>query len=236
MKLLLTSGGIKNDSIHAALVEMLGKPISESDALCIPTASYGHPSVPPTNAWAFITGAESGAPMTGLGWKSVGLLELTALPSIGKERWVPWIEQSDVLLADGGDALYLCYWMRQSGFADLMPSLVDTVYASVSAGSMVMTPRIGEDFVHWKPPAGSDETLGVVEFSIFHTWTIRICRKTRCRTPNNGRLALAILPTRSTMRPRSRLSTARPRSCPRANGIRCNRRRTRETPSRLLRA
>jgi dipeptidase E len=32
---------------------------------------------------------------------------------------------------------------------------------------MVMTPRIGEDFVQWKPPTGGDETLGVVDFSIF---------------------------------------------------------------------
>jgi dipeptidase E len=31
---------------------------------------------------------------------------------------------------------------------------------------MVMTPRIGEDFVQWRPPTGDDNTLGVVEFSI----------------------------------------------------------------------
>jgi dipeptidase E len=42
MKLLLTSGGISNTSIHNALVELLGKPIVESNALCIPTASYAH--------------------------------------------------------------------------------------------------------------------------------------------------------------------------------------------------
>ncbi len=30
-----------------------------------------------------------------------------------------------------------------------------------------MTPRIGQDFVGWKPPAGSDSTLGFVDFSIF---------------------------------------------------------------------
>jgi len=32
---------------------------------------------------------------------------------------------------------------------------------------MVMTPRTGQDFVQWKPPSGGDETLGVVDFSIF---------------------------------------------------------------------
>ena len=102
-----------------------------------------------------------------LGWKSLGVLELTALPSIDREQWVPWVQETDVLLVDGGDSLYLCHWMRQSGLADLLPSLRETVYVGLSAGSMVMTPRIGEDFVIWKPPTGGDETLGLVDFSIF---------------------------------------------------------------------
>jgi dipeptidase E len=105
--------------------------------------------------------------MCELGWKSLGVLELTALPSIGEERWVPWVREADVLLVNGGDALYLCHWMRQSGLADLLPSLRETVWVGLSAGSMVMTPRIGEDFVEWKPPTGSDSTLGIVDFSIF---------------------------------------------------------------------
>ena len=45
MKLLLTSAGIRNPSIEKALVDLLGKPISEASALCIPTAMYGHPWV-----------------------------------------------------------------------------------------------------------------------------------------------------------------------------------------------
>src|SRR3954463_4618183 len=165
MKLLLTSAGIKNRSIHDALVDLLGKPIADSDALCIPTAGYGHPQGSPGGAWRFISG-QSSTPMCELGWKSLGVLELTALPSIDKERWVPWVRETDVLLVNGGDALYLCYWMRQSGLADLLPSLHEIVWVGLSAGSMVMTPRIGEDFVQWKPPTGGDETLGLVDFSI----------------------------------------------------------------------
>ncbi len=165
MKLLLTSAGIKNASIEDALVDLLGKPIADSDALCIPTAQYGHPQVSPQGAWKFISG-QSSLPMAGLGWKSLGVLELTALPSLDRERWLPWIREADVLLAAGGDALYLCHWMRQSGLADLLPSLNDTVWVGLSAGSMVLTPRIGEDFVQWRPPAGDDTTLGFVDFSI----------------------------------------------------------------------
>jgi dipeptidase E len=168
LRLLLTSAGIKNASIHDALVDLLGKPVSESSALCIPTAMYGHPWVGPgEKAWQFISGQEPSCPMCELGWRSLGVLELTALPSIDEERWVPLVEETDVLLASGGDALYLCHWMRQSGLADLLPSLDETVWVGLSAGSMVMTPRIGDDFVGWKPPTGSDETLGIVDFSIF---------------------------------------------------------------------
>jgi dipeptidase E len=91
----------------------------------------------------------------------------TALPSIDEQRWVPLVQETDVLLLAGGDALYLSHWMRQSGLAKLMPSLDNTVWVGLSAGSMVMTPTIGEDFVGWKPPTGGDSTLGIVDFSIF---------------------------------------------------------------------
>ena len=166
MKLLLTSAGVTNPSIHSALVDLLGKPIADSDALCIPTAGYGHPQATPGGPWRFISG-RSDQPMCELGWKSLGVLELTALPSIDEERWTTWVRDSDVLLVNGGDALYLCHWMRQSELADLLPSLADTVWVGFSAGSMVMAPRIGQDFVGWKPPSGDDRTLGVVDFSIF---------------------------------------------------------------------
>ena len=167
MRFLLTSAGIKNASIHNALVELLGKPIAESSALCIPTASYAQPMAGPLRAWNFISGREPRSPMCEFGWKSLGVLELTALPSIERENWVPLVQETDVLLVNGGDPLYLCHWMRESGLAELLPSLRETVYVGLSAGSMVMTPRIGEDFVRWKPPTGGDETLGVVGFSIF---------------------------------------------------------------------
>jgi dipeptidase E len=165
MRLLLTSAGIKNPSIQDALVTLLEKPIAESNALCIPTAAYGSAWSTPAGPWRFISG-HSDQPMTELGWKSVGVLELTALPSTGSERWVEWVREADALLVNGGDALYLCHWMQQSGLADLLPSL-RAVWVGLSAGSMVMTPGIGEDFVFWRPPAGGDSALGIVDFSIF---------------------------------------------------------------------
>jgi dipeptidase E len=167
MRLLLTSAGIANASIHDALVELLGKPIEECTALCIPTAEYGHPQIGPgLSPWEFVTGTGE-LKMTQVGWKSVGLLELTALPSIDPERWLPLVHDSDVLLAAGGDSLYLCHWMRECGLADMLPSLDNAVWVGLSGGSMVMTPRIGRAFIGWQPPSGDDAALGVVNFAIY---------------------------------------------------------------------
>lgn len=167
MKLLLTSAGVRNGSIRDALVRLLGRPVEECDALCVPTAMYGHPAVGPgTGAWRFVSGREPQTPMAELGWRSVGLLELTALPSLDEELWVPRVREADALLVAGGDVLYLAHWLRESGLAGMLPSL-DSVWVGLSAGSMVVTPRVGDDFVQWRPPSGDDSTLGVVDFSIF---------------------------------------------------------------------
>jgi dipeptidase E len=167
MKLLLTSAGIKNPSIHNALVAMLDKPIAECNALCISTASYPLSNAP-FLVWSFISGQESETPMTELGWKSVGVLELTALPSIDNEQWVSWVQATDVLLVNGGDPIYLAYWMRQSGLADLLPSL-RAVYVGLSAGSMIMAPNLGKEFIAWTQPepAVGDKALGLVNFAMF---------------------------------------------------------------------
>ena len=165
MKLLLTSAGIKNASINDAMLNLLGKPIDECDALCIPTASYGHAPGGIRGAYRFITG-QATTPICELGWKSLGVLELTALPTLDRKLWVPLVEEVDVLLVNGGDALYLAHHMRESGLADLLPSL-SAVWVGLSAGSMVMTPRIGEEFKVWNPPDGGDSALGIVDFSIF---------------------------------------------------------------------
>ncbi|KAA9157407.1 peptidase E, partial [Microbacterium lushaniae] len=163
----LTSGGVTNDSIRSALTDMLGRDIADCDALFVPTAQWGHPSCSPQTVWRSTAGRWPGQTgLSELGWKSVGVLELTALPSIGRDRWEPWVRDADALLVDGGEAIYLARWMRESGLAQLLPHLPDTVWVGVSAGSLVMTPRIGAEFVNWKP-GGTDEALSVVDFSIF---------------------------------------------------------------------
>jgi dipeptidase E len=103
VKLLPTSAGIKNTSIHDALVDLLGKPIAESNAVYVMPSGAG-------TVWGL---GRASTPLCELGWKSLGVLELTALPSIDQEHWVPVVRETDALLAGGGDATYLCYWMRR---------------------------------------------------------------------------------------------------------------------------
>jgi dipeptidase E len=164
MKLLLTSAGIKNASIHKALEDLLGRPIAECSALCIPTAIYPFPGGP-SMAYRFISGSTAN-PMVELGWKSLGVLELTALPSIKEEYWIAAVREADALLVYGGDVWYLSRWMRQSGLADLLPSLRDTVYVGVSAGSMVTAPIFGETYDDPKRPYVVDKGLGLVDFAL----------------------------------------------------------------------
>lgn len=163
MRLLLTSAGVKNQSIREAIGELAGKAIEECDAIFIPTAGY--PMGGPGSVWRTTNGVGR-APLVEAGWKSVGVMDLGVLTSLGETTWHPWVQETDALLVGGGDAVFLAYWMRQSGMADLLPSL-RPLYVGLSGGSMVLTPRIGDDFMSWTPPSGHDETLGIVDFSIF---------------------------------------------------------------------
>ncbi|SHN37437.1 Type 1 glutamine amidotransferase-like domain-containing protein [Mucilaginibacter sp. OK098] len=172
MKMLLTSAGISNASIHNALVELLGKPVAESSALFVPTAIYGIRNG--ADIIRRVICGTLGDPFCEMGWKSIGVLELTALPSIKKELWVPMLQETDALLVGGGDCQYLCYWMQQSGLADLLPALLHKmVYVGLSAGSMIMT-RFGTTYGNHTLPAESDKSLGLVDFAIHphmdHEW------------------------------------------------------------------
>ena len=172
MRLLLTSAGISNKSIHKTLSDLLGKPIAESSALFIPTAIYAIPNG--SEIVRKVICGSLGDPFCELGWKSLGILELTALPSLKKELWLTMLQETDALLVGGGDCQYLCYWMKHSGLAELLPSLLHkTVYVGLSAGSMVMT-SFGTTYGNHTLPAESDKSLGIVDFALHphleHDW------------------------------------------------------------------
>jgi dipeptidase E len=175
MKLLLTSAGVTNDSIRTALVELLGKPIGESSAVCVPTAPYALPGGP-VFGWQQLKGFGE------MGWEEFGVLELTALPTVPEEYWLPAVEAADVIVIGGGNGGYLSHWLQESGFGGRLPELLRTrVYFGVSAGSLVVThslnvdrERLARTGVYYDdeydeaapPGAGSDRTLKLVDFVI----------------------------------------------------------------------
>ncbi len=172
MKLLLTSAGISNQSIRNALTGLLGKPIGQSTALFIPTALYGikgGAEIIPKVICGTI-----GDPFCKAGWKSLGIVELTALPTMKKELWETALQETDALLVGGGDCQYLTYWMQQSGLADMLPSLLDKlVYVGLSAGSMIMT-TYGTTYGNHTLPVDTNKSLGLLDFAIHphldHEW------------------------------------------------------------------
>jgi dipeptidase E len=161
MKLLLTSSGISNQSIRDALVGLLGKPIEEASALFVPTGMYPFPDGP-TGAFRAIGGSAK-SKLSDLGWKSIGMLELTALPSIDPAVWTANVRDADALLVWGGDPVYLAYWLKHSGLAELFPSLTDLVYVGVSAGAIATAARFGETY--FDVPRCSGERLSTEEIT-----------------------------------------------------------------------
>lgn len=176
VKLLLTSAGVTNDSLRRALVELLGKPVEECTAVQVPTAIYASPGGP-ADAW------EMAKYFGGMGWKELGILELTALPTLEQDHWVPALESADAILVGGGNTGYLSYWFQKSGLADRIPALLqgNAVYVGISAGSLMTTKGLNVDrerlertgvyyddeYDEAAPPnAGSDWALGLVDFVI----------------------------------------------------------------------
>ncbi len=187
MNCLLTSSGIKNKSIHDALVDLLGKPIEESTALFIPTAIYPFPGGA-NMAWKAMSGKDS---MCQLGWKSLGILELNVLPGIGQKAWVPSVQEADALLFWGGDPVYLSHWMQKSGLTALLPKLRrDAVYVGVSAGSMAACTTFGETFSERPNDNGDKITSQGIQFNTAEG----VINRTLVITHGAGLVDFAIIP------------------------------------------
>ena len=115
-----------------------------------------------------------GDPFCKLGWKSLGLLELTALPTMKRELWVSMLLKTDALLVGGGNCQYLYYWMYQSGLIDLLPTLLrKTVYVGLSAGSIVMT-SYGTTYGNHTLPAETNKSMGLLNFGASSTYGPRV--------------------------------------------------------------
>jgi dipeptidase E len=128
MKLLLTSAGLKNNSIAQALLDLAGKPADELTLVFIPTASNVETG---DKSWLI----DDLINIKKQEFKLVDIVDISALP---ETIWKPRIEAADILLFSGGNSFHLMYWLDKSGLAKMLPELLKTrVYAGISAGSMV---------------------------------------------------------------------------------------------------
>ena len=162
VRFLLTSGGIKSTSIRDALIDLWASRFPSP----VPLHSHRHLPLLVAHRWPTVIAGLAASPLTELGWKSWACSSSRRSPASSAENWVVAVEEADALLVFGGDVLYLCRWMRESGLADLLPSLRETVYVGVRAGSMVTAPIFGETYNDPNTPFVIDKGLGLVDFAL----------------------------------------------------------------------
>lgn len=160
MKLLLTSAGIRNQSIADALIDLAGKPASESKVALVPTAG----NVEPGNKDWFI-GQFTNLQRFGFAWIDV------VDPSASCVDWKNRLAEADIVFVSGGNTFHLLDQVRKTGFGDWLKEAVKAkVYVGVSAGTIITTPSIAvaaiddgdENQVGLKDLTG----LGFVDFEV----------------------------------------------------------------------
>ncbi|MEO5627770.1 MAG: Type 1 glutamine amidotransferase-like domain-containing protein [Candidatus Saccharimonadales bacterium] len=153
MKLLLTSGGLRNPSIIKAFLDLCPKQASELKVAFIPTAQ----NVKPGNKdWVF----DQLISLKDLGMKQIDIVDISAIP---KDMWLPRLEESDVIFVNGGDTAYLMDCFQKFGVTQEIPRLLkDRVYIGVSAGSYIATP----DLRLASGGSAAMTALGLVDFGL----------------------------------------------------------------------
>lgn len=132
MKLLLTSGGITNDTLARELEDLVGKTFAELNIAFIITAAMSEQG---NKDWLILDLYrlhERGA--------KVDVIDITQLPAGKLSQRLEW---ADVIFVGGGNEFYLSYCMQKAGLFETLPALLkNKVYAGISAGSMVATQTI----------------------------------------------------------------------------------------------
>lgn len=130
MKLLLTSGGITNQLIAAALFDLVGKKPENTSVVFVPTASNVETG---DKSWLI----KDLVYFKKENFKSVYIADISA---VDEKIWRPQFEAADVLFFEGGNPYHLMEWIHKSGLVSIFPELLkNKVYVGVSAGSMVVS-------------------------------------------------------------------------------------------------
>ena len=151
--------------------------------------------------------------MCALGWKSLGVLELTALPSIKQRALGRGCREVDALLVWEGARCICATGCGNPGSPTSCRLRPEAVYVGTSGGAMVATPDFGgETYDDSEPLTGSDEALGLVDFSVFPHLRPRGHAGHALATIERWAAGYRYRRTRSTTRPRYEWSTATCRS------------------------
>lgn len=131
MKLLLTSGGLRNRTLINALVELIGKPVDTVKVAFIPTAMNTEPG---DKSWVITQTIQ----LQKIGIAQMDIVDISAIP---KDIWLPRLKESDVIFVNGGNTTHLMRCFNESGLTKELPKLLESrVYVGVSAGSYIATP------------------------------------------------------------------------------------------------
>jgi len=162
MKLLLTSAGLRNQTIVKALDELVGRPLDQLKVAFIPTASNLEEG---NKDWLI----DDLRRLSFLNFKEIDIVDISALP---KEIWLERLKNADVFFVEGGNTYYLMHWFNKSGLSEVLPELLKTrVYIGVSAGTVVVTPSVLNAEFEKEPVLDfdkkiSDKGLSMVSFMI----------------------------------------------------------------------
>lgn len=156
VKLLLTSSGLSDQPTCDALVALSGRPLADQRVAVVPTAAN---VVPGDKGWLVADYLQ----VQRAGFAALDIVDVSALePAVWRSR----LEEADVLVVTGGDTTHLLRWLRRSGMADDLPTLLrDRVYVGISAGSMVTGPHLRLSQSPQPEPEDS-RGLGLVDFLV----------------------------------------------------------------------
>lgn len=130
MDLLLTSSGLRNETLRGALRDMLGKPFGSANVVYVPTASVAEPG---DHSW-FV---EDMNRLHGLGWREFDVLELNGLP---RRMVLDRLLHADVIYVEGGNHYHLARSLTGNDLVGgFLEALESRVYVGVSAGSMIFS-------------------------------------------------------------------------------------------------
>ncbi|MGW0859614.1 Type 1 glutamine amidotransferase-like domain-containing protein [Streptomyces sp. NPDC002690] len=133
MDLLLTAGGLRNETLRDALRDMLGRPFEAANVVYVPTASVAEPG---DHGWLLADMIR----VQGLGWREFDVLELNGLP---RRTVLDRLLHADVIHVGGGNQYHLARSITGNGLADaFLEALESRVYVGLSAGSMIFSQNL----------------------------------------------------------------------------------------------